>query len=258
MNKGEKVRIIDLSSPITNSSPESINRMEISYRTHDAGARTFGKFLGLQPSDFPQGKFAANETVTLSTHCGTHLDAPWHYGPISEGKPAKTIDEIPLEWCYGDGVLLDLSHKKKGELITVEDLKQALDKIDYHLKLFDIVLIRTDTSKHFNEPGYENLHPGMSREATLWLIEQGVKVMGIDAWGWDRPFDVMVAEYKSGVKDKLWAAHYAGKEREYCHIEKLANLDRIPMPYGFKVAVFPIKLEKASAGWTRAVAILEE
>jgi len=55
----------------------------------------------------------------------------------------------------------------------------------------------------------------------------------------------------------VWKSHYLGKEREYCHIERLANLDKIPAPFGFKVAAFPIKIEGASAGWFRVVAILK-
>ena len=254
----KKRRFIDLSAPITNSSPDAINRMQITYASHKETAQTLGKGFGLEPSDLPDGLLAAVENVTLSTHSGTHVDAPWHFGPTSEGRPAKTIDEVPLEWCFGDGVVLDLTHKTRGEGITVQDLQEALARIDYRLKPFDIVLIRTDTDKRYHEPNYENLHPGMTREATLWLIEQGVKVMGIDAWGWDRPFDDMVQEYKEGKIKLVWEAHYAGKDREYCHIEKLANLDRIPRPYGFTVAVFPVKVERASAGWTRAVAIVEE
>ena len=255
------MKIIDLSSPVSNNSPDEINKMEITYIDHTESARGMGhfaQFADLDRSALPDGKFAATEIITLSTHSGTHLDAPWHYGPTSGGKPAKTIDKIPLEWCYGDGVVLDLSYKRRGEGITKEDIEQSLSKINYTLKPFDIVLIRTDSSKHFNEPGYENMQPGMTREATLWLINQGVKVMGIDAWGWDRPIDVMAAEHKSGIKGKVFEAHFAGRGKEYCHIEKLANLDQIPEPYGFKVAVFPVKVENGSAGWTRAVAILEE
>lgn len=232
---------------------------QITYWTHaQTGDRC--KEFGLEPSDFPRkGEFCAAEDISLGTHTGTHLDAPWHYGQVSEGKPARTIDQVPLEWCYGDGVVLDLTHKKRGEEITKEDVEQVLANIDYKLKPFDIVLIRTDTTtKYYDEPGFENMHPGMSREATQWLIEQGIKVMGIDAWGWDRPMDVMAEEVKRGIKHKFWAAHFLGIEREYCHIERLANLDQIPQPYGFKLCVFPVKIEAASAGWVRAVAIIEE
>lgn len=252
-----KLRFIDLSTPLKNESNETLGP-RITYQEHKAGAAALGPAFGLASSDFPEGMFAATETLTLSTHSGSHLDAPYHYWPTSEGKPARTIDQVPLEWCYGDGVVLDFSHKRRGEAISVPDVQQALDKIGYKLKPYDIVLIRTDTYKHFGEPGYEHMHPGMSPEATRWLIDQGIKVMGIDAWGWDRPFDTMVAEVKQGIKGKLWAAHFVGRDKEYCHMEKLANLDKIPRPVGFKVAAFPVNIERASAGWVRAVAIIEE
>ena len=254
----KKVTLIDLSAPLSNADPEPLLAPKIAYMGHEESARVYGEAWGLRPEDFPQGRFAAVETVTLSTHSGTHLDAPWHYGPTSGGRPARTIDQVPLEWCYSDGVVLDFSHKKAGEAITREEVQEALRKIGYQLKPLDIVLIRTDTYKHFHEPGYEDRHPGMTREATRWLLEQGIRVVGIDAWGWDRPFKVMVEEVKQGRKDRLWEAHFVGKEIEYCHLEKMANLDQIPRPYGFKVAVFPVKIEKASAAWVRAVAIVEE
>jgi kynurenine formamidase len=248
-----KTRMIDLSHAIDNTGGDKVE-----YIDHVQSVESYAKRRGLTAADLPDGKYCAVENVTLQTHSKTHLDAPWHYGPTSEGKRARTIDEVPLEWCYGNGVVLDFTHKKKGESIDVKDVQQALKKIGYTIKPYDIVLIRTDVYKKINEKGYENMHPGMSKEATLWLIDQGVKVMGIDAWGWDRPFDVMVDEFKSGVKDRFWAAHFAGKEKEYCHVENLANLDQIPKPYGFKVSLFPIKIKAAGGGWVRAVAILEE
>jgi kynurenine formamidase len=251
-----KFRIVDLSAPLENIG--AMKSEEIKYVGHEEAVEIFAKPRGVAAKDLPNGKYCAVEKVSITTHSKTHMDAPWHYGPESEGKAAKTIDEIPLEWCYGDGVILDLTYKNKGEVITVEDLQKVLKKVGYVIKPYDIVFIRTDASKHIGEEGYENMHPGMSREATLWLIEQGVKVMGIDAWGWDRPFDEMEDEYRRGIKNKFWAAHFVGREKEYCHIENLVNLDQIPKPYGFKVAVFPIKIKRASAGWVRAVTIIEE
>lgn len=249
-------RIIDLSVAV--SLRGNLRVMpQINYRRHEETPGLYAESIGIRAEEFPEGKYCAAEIVTLGTHNTTHLDAPYHFYPTSEGKPAKTIDQIPLEWCYGDGVVLDFHHQKKGYGIRAADIEEALAKIKYAVKPLDIVLIRTDTDKHYHEVGYEYMHPGMTREATISLIDRGVKVMGIDAWGWDRPFDDMVAEFKAGNKKQLWESHYLGKEREYCHIERLANLDQIPRPYGFKVSVFPIKIEGASAGWVRAVAILE-
>jgi kynurenine formamidase len=141
--------------------------------------------------------------------------------------------------------------------MEVKGLKEELNRIGYTIKPFDVVLIRTDVSKYIDATGYENMHPGISREATLWLIDQCVKVMGIDGRGWDRPFDVMEEELRSGVKDRFWAAHFVGRDKEHCHVGNLSNLDQIPIPYGFKVVAFPIKIKGAGGSWVRAVAILE-
>ena len=250
-------KIIDLSVALSNK--VNLKRMpEIVYLSHEQAAQVYAPAYGLNPGDFRNGKYAAIERITLTTHDTTHLDAPWHFSPISEGKPSKTIDQIPLEWCYSDGVVLDFHHKRRGDGITAREGEEALKKIGYDLKPMDIVLIRTDTYKHYDEPGYENMHPGMTAEATLWLIDHGIKVVGIDAWGWDRPHDIMAEELKRGNKEQFWEAHYLGKEVEYCHLERLANLDKIPKPFGFKVAAFPIKIEGASGGWVRAVAIFED
>ena len=83
----------------------------------------------------------AVEEVQAITHTGTHVDAPYHYGPVSEGKPARTIDQVPLEWCFAPGVVLDVRHKAAGEFITVADLQAALAHIHYQLRPLDIVLL---------------------------------------------------------------------------------------------------------------------
>ncbi len=252
----DNLRIIDLSVPFKEL-PNQPMAVQIEYVDHRAGAQASKEMFGIEPSELNEGKFASFERVTAITHCGTHLDATYHFWDTSEGKPAKRIDQIPLEWCYADGVLLDFTHKGKGEALTSGDLKEALKKIDYTLKPYDIVLIRTDTTKHYEEQGYDLMHCGVTAEATHWLIDQGIKITGIDAWGWDRPFDLMVEDFKKGDKDQLWEAHFVGREREYMHVENMANLDQIPVPFGFKVALFPIKVHQASGGWVRAVAILE-
>lgn len=247
------IKLVDLSVTISNK-VQSKSKPKIAYWNHEQWTKIRVQSLGLKFTDFREGLFCSMEEVTLQTHQGTHLDAPWHYYPTSEGKPSKTIDQIPLEWCYGDGVVLDFSHNKRGEGISTNDLKKALEKIGYQLKPFDIVLIRTDATKHFGELDWENLGIGMTAESTRWLIEQGIKVIGIDSWTIDKPFDSVI---KSGKMHEFFECHYLGKELEYCHLETLVNLDKIPVPFGFKIAVFPIKIEGASGGWVRAVAIVD-
>ena len=196
-----------------------------------------------------------NDEVQMNAHTGTHIDAPWHYFPNSEGARAKTIDEIPLEWFIGNGVVFDMRHKPDGALITVDDLERALHELNYAIKPGDIAYIQTGADKYWGKKEYFDKGAGMGYESTLWLIEQGCRVMGIDAWGWDRPFWSIKEEFqKTGNREILWAAHRVGRDKAYCHIEKLANLDTLPRPYGFTTCCFPVKLVGGSAGWCRVVA----
>ena len=99
----------------------------------------------------------------------------------------------------------------------------------------------------------------MDRDSTLFLTEKGVKVVGIDAWSWDRPLPFQAKEFKENGDPKvIWEAHFAGIDIGYCHMEKMANLAAIGRPYGFTVCCFPVKIKGAGAGWTRPVAIVEE
>lgn len=254
-----RITLIDLSDRISNeTSAFEPNPHAIAYVGHDQTPAGFERALGIPADTWPDGRMAAVENVTLSTHTGTHVDAPYHYGPDSGGRPARTIDEVPLAWCFGAGVLLDFSGRPAGDGIVAGDIDRELARIGHVLEPFDIVLIRTGASAHFGRPGYENVHAGLRRDAVARLVEAGVRMIGIDAWGLDRPFDVMAAEARAGDVDQLWEAHFYGKDREYSHIEKLSNLDALPRPTGFRVAAFPVKVAGASAAWTRVVAIYEE
>ncbi|MEM2134898.1 MAG: cyclase family protein, partial [Candidatus Jordarchaeaceae archaeon] len=172
-----RLRFIDLSVPIE-AVPSEFVLPEIVHEDHKKGAELMKLVFGAGDSDLPDGLGWANDTIKLQTHTGTHLDAPWHYFPTSEGKKSKTIDEIPLEWCFSDGVVLDMRHKPDGSVITVEDIKNALNKIKYKIKPLDIVLIMTGVDKYWGTPEYLNRGCGMGRESTIWLCDQGVKIMG--------------------------------------------------------------------------------
>ncbi len=250
------MRIVDLSVPIEEC-PSELTPSEIIRENHTAGALTMQSIFKCTEDDLPQGLGWAVERLTITTHTGTHLDAPYHFFPTSEGKPARSIDQIPLEWCFADAFVLDMRQKQEGSRIEVSDIEAALEQMAYSIKPFDIALIMTGADRFWGTPEYRNKGCGMGREATLWLIDRGVKIMGIDAWGFDRPFVQMAEDFsKTGDRTLLWEAHFAGIEREYCHIEKLANLHLLPK-HGFTVACFPVKIAGASAGWTRPVALID-
>ena len=97
----------------------------------------------------------------------------------------------------------------------------------------------------------------MGREATMYLLERGVRVTGTDGWSWDAPFVYTMKKYaETHDASLIWEGHRAGREIGYCHIEKLHNLEVLP-PSGFTVSCFPVKVRGGSAGWTRAVAIID-
>lgn len=231
---------------------------QITYSDHVDGAKTMmAAFPGLHQEQLPDGMGWASETVAISTHNGTHLDAPYHFHPtMDNGKRAITIDEVPLEWCFSDGVKLDFRNKPDGYVCTADDVRRELDRIGYTLKPLDIVLVNTAAGKAYGQPDYVDKGCGIGREATLFLTKQGVRVTGTDGWSWDAPFSFTARRFAE-TKDPsiIWEGHKAGREIGYCHMEKLGNLEQLP-PHGFMVSCFPVKIHKASAGWTRAVAIL--
>ncbi|MBK5093863.1 MAG: cyclase family protein, partial [Actinobacteria bacterium] len=142
---------VDLSVPIEESDSEPF-KPKVEHLDHEAGAKVMSAIFGVPAEDLPAGLGWANDNVTLITHAGTHLDAPWHYAPTAGGRRALTIDEIPLEWCFSDGVVLDFRGKKDGERITVADIKAELERIDYAVKPLDIVLIMTGVDKYWGSP----------------------------------------------------------------------------------------------------------
>jgi kynurenine formamidase len=240
----------DLSDCLSNATSSfEFNKHEITYFDPDLTAAESASW-GLGPGYWPGGVALSAEVVTLSTHSGTHVDAPLHYGP-----DARTIDDVPLEWCYGDGVLLDMRGKDRVTGIVRADVEAELSRIGHTLKPLDIVLVMTGTD--LKRPGYESRHAGLRVDATEFLVDNGVKLIGIDAWGLDRPFDVMIEDAQAG-RAQFWESHLLGRRKEYCQIERLTNLEALPRPTGFVVSAFPFKLERASAGWARVVAIVDE
>jgi kynurenine formamidase len=252
------MKIFDLNVP-TEDSPSEPLPVRVTHQNHEQSAEFMASFFDATVDDLPEGQGWANDQLDLGVHAGTHVDAPWHYYPTCGGEPARTIDQLPMEWFYGDGVVIDMRHKPRGGLIDTADLQEALAKIDTTLKPGDIVLIHTGADKLWGEAAYFQAGAGVTAAGTRWLIEQGIRVMGIDTWGWDQPFWAMKERFKeTGDPAVIWEAHRVGIDLEYCQIEKLANLDQLPRPTGFKVACFPVKVTGGSAGWTRVAAIFED
>lgn len=233
---------------------------EIDYFRHaETAAEVTAFFPGLKTDDLPGGEGWAIERMRLTTHTGTHLDAPFHHhSTMNGGERAITIDEVPLEWCYGSGVKLDFRALPDGHVVTAAEVEAELDRIGHTLAPGDIVLVNTAAGGRYGAPDYLLRGCGMGREATLFLTSRGVRVTGTDGWSWDAPFLHTRKRWEETHDPSIiWEGHRASMAIGYCHIEKLANLDQLP-PTGFTVSCFPFKIKGASAGFVRAVAIFEE
>ena len=254
--------IVDLSIFLENDvvSDPLPYRPKIDYIDHHKSVPELVEFFpGLERKDLPDGEAWAIERVQLITHNGTHLDAPYHFAStMNGGERAITIDEVPLDWCFRAGVKLDFRHLSDGHVVTAEEVERELVRIRHEIKPLEIVLINTRAGQRYGYDDYVSSGCGMGYDATMYLLERGVRVTGTDGWSWDAPFVHTKKRFLETHNAALiWEGHKAGRDIGYCHLEKLHNLEVLP-PDGFTVACFPCKIRAASAGWTRAVAILEQ
>ena len=254
-------RFVDLSIYLENevlSDPPPF-KPQIHYMNHQQSFDRLARFFpGLQPGDLPDGEAWATEKVELSTHNGTHLDAPWHFASTMDGgQRAITIDEVPLEWCLQPGVKLDFRHFPDGYVVQADDVAAELRRIGHELQPLEIVVINTGAGSRYGHDDYVQAGCGMGYEATMYLLERGVRVTGTDGWSWDAPFQYTAEAYQRDHDPRIiWEGHKAGRDIGYCHLEKLHNLESLP-PDGFMISCFPAKIRRGSAGWTRAVALFQ-
>ena len=255
-------QIVDISMPIENevvSDPRPYSPKITYFNHHQSYEQMAPFFPGLKKEDLPDGEAWAVEMVQLITHNGTHLDAPYHFAStMNRGERAITIDEVPLDWCMQPGVKLDFRHFDDGYVVTADDVAAELERIGHDLRPLDIVVVNTRAGSAYGDDDYVDAGCGMGYDATMYLLERGVRLTGTDAWSWDAPFSHTAERYaESGDASIIWEGHKAGRDIGYCHLEKLHNLEALPGD-GFTVYCFPVKIRGASAGWTRAVAILDE
>ena len=268
--------IVDLSVSISEEfwEPEAI---EVKRVDHAAGADKLGRSVSyfnqgetifgslrqffaaesnlITRRDFPDGQGLSQMFYRLSTHTGTHVDAPYHYGKRAnaDSEPAK-ITDLPLEHFMGPGAVVDVSDFEGA--IDAECVAQICDRDQLPISPETIVVFNTGSGRHIGKQAYFKNYRGIEPSAVTYLLDRGVRTVGTDAFSFDRPFIQMIEAYKA-TKDKsvLWPTHFLGRDRPYIQIERLGNLDGLPGKSGFLICCFPIKLDGADASWTRAVAL---
>jgi len=259
------MRLIDLSSPVNASFWEPDEVIHQSMSPAEGARHMSAEMLEHFGIDFdvnqlPDAEFLNNDTLTLTVHTGTHVDAPAHYGSVArygDGRP-RTIDQLPLEWFDGPGFVVDISSVGTGAAGRVI-VERELERIGYLPQPGDIALLKTGAGERVGTPEYFTDFAGLDGPAVHFLLDFGVRVIGTDAFSLDAPFTYILETFqRTADQSVLWPAHFAGREREYCQIERLGDLSVLPRPFGFRICCFPVKIANAGAAWARAVARLDE
>lgn len=180
-------------------------------------------------------------SISFSDHAGTHVDAPVHF----DARPgAASIDEMPLERFYTEGLCLDLSHIPLKHAATVPEMEAALARSGEAIRPGDTVLLHMATNDRLlGRPEYLTDFPGLSVEAVHWLADRGIGMFGVEA----------VSPAPQGEPN--FRAHLACAERGITHIECLANLDRLVGRGRFRFIGFPLRIRGGTASPIRAVAL---
>ncbi|MCE7927663.1 MAG: cyclase family protein [Dehalococcoidia bacterium] len=221
------------------------------------GAQVMARIFGCHPEDLPGGEGWGDEDLRMSTHVGTHVDAPLHYGSQCEGRPSRTISDIGIEELFCPAVVLDLREVSvPNEAYSVTALEAAVRANGATIEPGSAILLRTGQERYRVGEREMMRYPGMSREGTLYLGSLGAKVLGTDALGWDRPFGAMARAFReTGDAAQIWDGHFAGREREVFIVQQLSNLAAVPAS-GFHVGFFPLRLKGVSAAPARVVAFV--
>lgn len=222
--------------------------------------------------------------IQTSNHIGTHVDAPRHF--ITDG---MTIDQIPLDWLYGPGVIVDVSDEMEDLAVYTPEMIESRVEV----KEGDILVIHTGWYKYASggsepdEERYIHMHPGAHPDMVPWLLEKKIKLWCIDAVSTDHPMNLPIGRFLGkgtfGQCDKVRAKAVAlfGSEEEVdrlfpnedyqlthnklfdqtCfHAENLGGEIGNPELHNKRltIGIFPWKFEDGEAAFCRAVAFLEE
>ena len=211
--------------------------------------------LGVPAGLLRDGEGWAVETFTrFGTHNSTHVDAPWHYNSRIGGEPAETIDELPLDWFFGRGVVLDMTAKEDGETIDVRRRRGRARADRPRARASATSCWCAPAATRSRRARLHGARPGRDRRGHPLAVRARRARDGHRRLGLGRaappPGQEALERDEPGV---FWAAHQA--DLPYSQIERLVNLGELP-PTGFQVACFPLRIVGASAAPARVVASL--
>lgn len=219
--------------------------------SHVNGVEHLCKGFNIAPEDWPDGYGISNETVTLSTHQGTHIDAPLHYHPGGDDIASLDVNDF-----IGKAVVFKDEGGNKQYLSV--DADTYTNRLIKYAGEANAIIFITGAYEYNGEERYFKDFKGVPVEMIKEALDMGYKVMGTDAFSLDPPFEYMSKKYiESGDSKSLWPAHVLGRKYPYYQIERLGNLERFESAKIVEYISLPVKLH-SGASWTRAVARIIE
>ena len=171
--------------------------------------------------------------IIISEHCGTHVDAPYHFVPNT-----KTLDQIPIDMYLGEAILLDLREiQKSGEPTKKEHLFKVSDRDKLTINKGDIVILLSNLDSK-----------GLTKDAVKWLIEKGIKGVGTN---------IFIEEDIEEEGLKVRYAHVNFLSNNIPIFEDLINLEKITSKKFYFIGL-PLKIDKGTGSPIRAIAIINE
>ena len=199
-------------------------------------------FPGSPQPSFVQDKNIKNdgynsELLFLSSHTGTHLDAPYHFQEKGE-----KIHEISLKRLVSSAILVK-SRKKGDQPITKTDI-QKFEKKHGKIPSGSTVIFWTGWQKMIKNTSYFIRNPGLSTAAAKYLVSKKINLVGTDSPSIDLG------------KDKRFPVHHIFSKNNVLIVENLTNLEKIRSSK-FHFVVLPLKLKGATGSPVRAIAFVE-
>jgi kynurenine formamidase len=185
------------------------------------------------------GKLGMESRMMLvPEHCGTHLDAPRHCD-----KNGQSIDQLPLSRFVVPGHLLDLTSKKNGEAITIDDLKVAEAKSGQEIGPGKATVVWTGVDRDWGKPGFHLNRPYVPVPTAQWLVERRITLFCTDLIGMDDP------------SEWWWPTHEVWLKNGICMVQQLCNLDKLAGK-DFVFVALPLKMRNGTASPVRPVALV--
>jgi kynurenine formamidase len=234
---GHRVAVLEISREVSPDIPVYPGHVGVAFWEHLTHEQVRRQRL---PPDSPFQGYAVRGVV-MSEHVSTHVDSIWHFQPA---RPDLTIDRVPWQHLITPAAWIDVSDVPPGEHITLPRVQAALGDAGVTLRPGMTLLYRTGADEQWHDPfAFTSDYPGLDREASEWLLDQGLVNLATDAVSTDTP------------ADPSYPNHSVHAERLVIHTEVVANIGRIPRHDGFWVGFFPLRLVGGTGSPARAVAL---